>query len=806
MADELTDEEQPRVDRAYTLAETTEEQLSTKLDGEVSAGDTKTAHKVYGELESRCHELRALLTDPRLIAIGRLKVEDEHGQLDVTVGRTHLGENHDVEVIDWGSPLADAFFDPETYDGTVELIRRYSGETRRLTAVDQVLPRSDGGTGVEPPTDSLLEQLRAASDGRMGDVIATIQAEQHRLMRMAPDARVVIQGGPGTGKTVVGLHRVAMLLARHRDRLEEKDVLVVGPSDVFVRYIAEVLPDLGRDSVLLRSIAGLAGIERTAPDDRGLTARVKGDARMVEVIRRYLDQRIGSADEGLEIGTARIEAPVISELVAAARDSGTPYNTRRAALRTGLQRALEAAGGSVVDIGTDLDNALNRLMPDRAPRRVVADLLTGRRLLAAAADGRLSPSEQAAVLRAETNLETTPWTRQDAALIDEASFQLSGLGAMEGTYAHIVIDEAQNLSPMELRMFERRSAQDGGMTVLGDLAQSVSPWSPRSWTDHFASADLQLGEVLELTYGYRIPAPVMDYANRLLDVIDVDVTPPDSIIRDGRQPLTRRVPRHQLVSGVLEVLQEQELLESVMRTAVVVEQEAVDSLLAGLADYGVVAKSASDSIFGQVTVVTYSQVGGLEFDHVIAVEPEHEYRRDGVTGPRSLYVAMTRARRTLTLLHVDELPRVLQPETSGEDPDATGERESNTQVEEPLSDDRVEPTPPILSTGTGTAVPAFAAQRVVVPHDGGIAVVQVHDEGFVVHLAAAEGGVAVSAARGLHQRLPEGRIAWTLLTDRGASLSDTCDDDVETLARSSVAALVRHLAEAGDIPPSSSSG
>lgn len=717
--------EQERVDAAYSIAEQALEVRSRPTQ----AANQKDAQAIHRGRQAKLEQLRQLLEDSdRLLVRGRVDfapgdsaAKDLAGET-YYVGMAHLAALADQEpvVVSWEAPLARAFREPTLYNGggAVARTRTFDGHDRRLTEVREtrfVEGQPEPGSG-----DPLLEALERRSGGQLHDVVATIQAEQFALMERPVDATLVVQGGPGTGKTIIGLHRLSVLLYRSEGDITEGDVLVVGPSEVFMRYIERVLPELGRGAVLQTSVDGIAHHEvRAKWHDRPAVREIKGRAVMADVMRRYLDARIGwKEDHSLTIGRVTVPKKELKRISDAVRASTAPYNSRRQDLSG---RLLDALGGVRQGKGTrgargrglaiarsereQFERALNRLMPTRSPREVVHELTSGRILLARASDGLLSSEEREAILSPAGPLKERRWTLDDLPLLDEAAAQLDGVQSVGKRYLHIVVDEAQDLSPMQLRMLKRRLSGNGAMTVLGDLAQGSSPWAPASWQEHLGSGGIEVAEVAQIRHSYRTTAPLLDYANRLLASIDVDVEPAASVILDGDEPTVVRVERpgdmdRQLLELVQHVLPMNAEGGSV---AVIADPAVLRRVSEAFDDGGVPHTWAARSLDEPVTLVPAASASGLEFDHVFVVEPDVLYRTDPVVGPRLLYVALTRARETLTLLHHGRLPTVL----AGVTPPAT--QVVAPTIEPPASD------APEVAAATAAAPPPPSETPASVP-------------------------------------------------------------------------------------------
>jgi DNA helicase IV len=638
--------EQEYVDRAYEHLERMRAVVARAAD----AVDGEVAQAAMDAWAAR--RLKTFADAERGLVFGRLDFEQLSRPLYLGRRWVHDEELQQV-VVNWQAPAARPFYTATPQDPHgVTLRRRFRTDGQRvLELADESLDGSivDGAA----VGDFLLEELERSREQHMRDIVATIQADQYGLITRDPATPLVIQGGPGTGKTAVGLHRASWLLYTHRDTLARRGVLVVGPNPTFMEYVSHVLPALGEEAVEQRAVAELVdGIEPTLADARAVV-ELKSDLRLVEVIRRAAEARLVSEPEELAI---RLEGSFvwvrereIRELVEAARDELGLTSAARERFRMNLLRRLYEEYGRVLgayavrsfdDVeralrgGGYLDRIVKAAWPQVSPDRLVRSLFTSRATLAAAAEGILTPAEQKLLARRGTG-----WSDADVPLLDEAR---SLLDAPPHRYGHVIVDEAQDLSPMQLRMVARR-APEGELTILGDVAQGTGAVPYSTWEQ--VLAHLPHGDeasVEELRYAYRVPREIMDVALPLLDTIAPDVAAPIAYRTGASAPRIHRVEKH-------------ELLAAAYREAARLAAE--DGLLAVIAPDELAESLEPEGIWDGVPVLTPRRAKGLEFDHVVVVEPgliaESEH------GLRALYVALTRPTRTLVVVHSRPLPAEL---------------------------------------------------------------------------------------------------------------------------------------------------
>jgi DNA helicase IV len=636
----------------------------------ILAANEADVEAVRWQLQRR---LKSLDDDSSVLCFGR--IDEELGPV-FYVGRRHVeDEGGKPVVVDWRAAVATPFYRATLSDPMgLAKRRRFVFVGRELNDIfeeDFDDPDSLAGSGGVP--DPLLAELGRARTGQMRDIVATIQHEQDVIIRAPLERCIIVQGGPGTGKTAVGLHRAAYLLYEHRRELARDGVLVVGPNPLFLSYISQVLPSLGETSATQTTVDQLMGLRfRTIARDSEDVAQVKGDARMVTLIERACDAAVQPPDDEMVFRVrarlVRISATEVHELIAALRKRDAPFSVQRTRFREQLVRRIHvAATGGEPSALEDAEfasvvfaDAGNRQLVDRCWRTVnatslVKSLLTQRATLARVAGGVLTDEEQRLLLRARPRKgEPEPWTPSDLPLLDEAEAQVKGAPRR---YGHVVVDEAQDLSPMQLRMLSRRAIHHS-MTVLGDLAQATAPAASASWhtvLGHFGRP--ANAEVTELTIGYRLPGAILDFANRLLPEAAPDVTAAASVRETGDPPDIHALARAELIeqSARHAVL----LAQNFTTTAVITTAARVDEMRAAVAAAGGdVAPSSEGALEHRITVLPAALAKGLEFDAVVLVEPA-AIVAESVHGVRLLFVALTRAVSHLAIAHAEPLPGAL---------------------------------------------------------------------------------------------------------------------------------------------------
>jgi DNA helicase IV len=600
------------------------------------------------------------------------------------VGRRHVHDPHGTPVvIDWRAPISRPFYRAsQTESMGLARRRRFGFAGGELTAFED--EQFGGGTGaspgiVAPPAGTsriLIDEIERPRSGPMRDIVATIQPEQDDIVRAGVDQTVCVQGAPGTGKTAVGLHRVAYLLYAHAQRLSRGGVLVVGPNRAFLAYIQNVLPALGELDVAQLSVADLIATVPVRGTDSDRAAQVKGDARMAQVLRNALWEQVTEPTEALMLARGsrrwRLPAHEIAELATELRIRGVRYGTGRDMLAHRIAHVIlskmEAAGETCDDRTHDsvrrtrqVQAAVAQVWPKADPVRLVFRLLSDAELMRRAADGILDEAEQAAITwaRPPRAPASARWSAADAVLIDEAADLVERTPSM----AHIVVDEAQDLSPMQCRAIGRRCAT-GAATVLGDIAQGTTPWATSSWQqmlDHLGKPEADL-RVLDT--GYRVPRQILDFASRLLSHIAPGLTPASSVRQDAGALLIRQASPAEMGGALAAACAD--ALGRAGSAAVIAADEQIPALAATLAAAGVPHAILEGAATGEIiTLVPVTLAKGLEFDQVIVYEPAQIATAE-MRGLQRLYVALTRAVSRLTVLHAEPLPPALSDEAQGE--------------------------------------------------------------------------------------------------------------------------------------------
>lgn len=732
--DEVIAVEQEAVDRAYhCYGERLKELSGSSVATASASGKDSVANRM--EAEERAASYAGLGEES--LVIGRIDAQERPGDETETwyVGRRAVSDvrTRDIVVVEWTNSMAKKWLEALPDNPGDVLLRRKlhcaqqvvedffdeiavpTGPSAQAEATDpEAAPadvRQEGRARPpvptpadvisiqrrkpQPPDDFLLRELQRSRGGSMRDIVETIRRDQMTLVSGSPSDVLVVQGGPGTGKSAVGLHRVTWLV--NNEHFKAQDILVVGPHQQFLDYVSRVLPTLGTRNVNAVQMSHLWDEGEVVGTDTAKARLVKSDERMAAVLRRRVEQecRPTAIDEftttatykdatpelTIAIGrtTLRVPRSEVLGLLDEARGGDGSYRERRERFRSlVVDRLLSELFAQAPRRGRDdtirrdvqrnrqVERLIERVWPSPGAREALRTLYHAPDLLRSCAEGILDDGEQSALhrLRAET-ADAEPWTLDDHVCLEELRHLISGETPQR--YGHIVIDEAQDLTPMQARSLRRRSAANGSMTVLGDLAQATGP---RAYTDWNPIGDLLSDHgdwrVEELNTSYRVPAEILEFVSPLARTIAPAVPRPQAVrtAGDDAVQIVETEPWRLLEETVTHVTRlvgtnDGRTLRSV---AVIVPDDSgwLDEINRQL-DH---AEGVTEARREVVSVLPAAQAKGMEYDHVLVVEPATIADR-GPAGLRQLYVALTRSTQSLTVLHASPLPAAL---TNAQDP------------------------------------------------------------------------------------------------------------------------------------------
>lgn len=773
MSTEVIKLEQQYLDQLYRrvdeLRGEASEQLARTL--RASGGDSTALH----DRDARISQL-----EQRTSELARAEQGLCFGRLDRTDGSTsYIGRmglrsaDLDPLVIDWRAPAAADFYTATAASGSdVRLRRHLRTRGRNVVGVNDELLESDpdgGAAGGASGSDhefvgeaALMHALTSERTGRMADIVATLQAEQDAIIRSGPDGMQVVQGGPGTGKTAVALHRTAYLLYTH-PMIAERGVLVLGPSLAFLDYIEAVLPSLGETQAVMSTLETLLPGVVATRTETAAAAAVKALPLMADVVTRAMRRYEGS-DRAVQVtyqgDVYRIGTELLARCTERARLTGLPHNeaqrtftgelldhlterviagdqqlyddadrgfeaelaTLDRALAKGtdsLPAAVEGAGTEVTGIAAaheaprirrelSLDPAVQTLLadlwPELTPAALLEELYDDPVVLAEVAP-QLDPDQREALRRAPGG----GWSSGDVPLLDEAAELLGeddtatesrrqaqreaglayaqrviaasgGLGVSAAeladrftetdtrplaeraaadrtwAYGHVIVDEAQELTPMQWRMVLRR-VPTRSLTVVGDVHQTAAVAGTTAW-DQLAQENPSLAiRQVELTVNYRTPEPIMAAAVDLLRTVDGDALLPECARTTGDPPWVRPAQGDFAADLAHAVVDEQQRVAGGTLAVIAPRERLVETAMTVEAALPGTSFGAEVDLTAPCVVLTPEQAKGLEFDGVLVADPATIL--GGRRGVNALYVAMTRATQRLGLLCDGPVPAAL---------------------------------------------------------------------------------------------------------------------------------------------------
>ena len=616
----------------------------------------------------RLERLRAYTAASGPLYFGR--IDRERGREPLYIGRHAIADEHNALLaINWRAPAAEPFYaaTPARPHG---LVRRRRLDIEDHTVHAYVDERLAGGPAEIHLTEAIVADITRQRVGEMRQIISTITPEQYELIARRLPGALVVQGGPGTGKTAVGLHRAAWLLYAD-PALARAGVLVVGPNRTFIAYIAQVLPALGEQSVEQRPIDALVSVRpRSAPEPEAQAALL-GSARMATLLARLLWSRVGppAAAEEIPAGRRPVVVPPgeVAAILGEARERFRAYDAGRARFRDRLAdrlatRALEAARASALVSPAEAAAAVRgtkafqrlvtRSWPRQTPEALVASLFKNRRRLAALADGLLSGAELDELIAHGAPARPGAMPPSVFALLDEARWLID---PDLRSYGHVVVDEAQNLSAMELRMVVRR-AREQSITVLGDIAQRTQGSAAAGWEAVLSGAGVPRFELAELLVSYRVPDDFLRLAATVAP--DGGASAPEGV-REAPWPALAVRTGVGGVGPVCAALAARMAADAGCVGIVVPAalRAELEHALAGLASTA--AEDAEGGLSAGVDLLGLRAIKGLEFDAAIVVEPAAVLAERPDGGPGGLYTALTRSTRALAVVYAGELPAVL---------------------------------------------------------------------------------------------------------------------------------------------------
>lgn len=624
---------------------------------------------------AKLQRTQALLDLPDVpLFFGRLDYEAGtiEGHDQIYIGRRHVHDGSGVPlVIDWRAPVSVPFYRATRSDRQRVLLRRRYGfsDTAELSGFED--EPMLGTVEIDQSDAFLRAEIERPRTGPMRDIVATIQPEQDDLVRAALHPSVCVQGAPGTGKTAVGLHRVAYLLYTERERLSRGGVVIVGPNRSFLSYIRKVLPALGEVDVRQITIEELITRPTTVADEPE-AERLKGDARMAGVLRRALWSYVGTPTDGILYSKGsqryRVHDYEVVDIVTALRES-TRYAPGRNALaqriaHVVLVRMEERAESpddrvqNAVARSKPVKQVLDAVWPRVVPEQILHRLWSDADFLAQAVGDELTDDERTALLwrKPARSWKSAQWSFADSVLLDELEDLIE---RRTGSLGHLVLDEAQDLSAMQLRALGRR-CRTGSTTVLGDLAQATTAWAAGPWDQVLAHLDKSDAIVAELDRGFRVPAQIINFAARLLPAIAPTLGIPTGVRTIADSLSIVGTDEHDLPGALIDACRT--ALAGEGSVAVIAADEQIagfrDTLTSAGLEPALLGETEDEMDTTRLVCVPATLAKGLEFDVVIVAEPARIVAAEP-RGLHRLYVILTRAVSKLHIVHAKPLPTAL---------------------------------------------------------------------------------------------------------------------------------------------------
>jgi DNA helicase IV len=593
-----------------------------------------------------------------------------------------LDENYEVVVASWRAGTSAAYYlsNIKAKQGLIAKSRLIHEIPNKLLDIDLTIfndleekvsklelgANFDLSTGI---SDSVLHELDANSSGNLKEIIRTIHASQYEIISAERKGLHIVQGAPGTGKTVVGVHRASWLLYPGNDvSLKPEKTLIVGPNDTFIRYISGLLPTLGESRIKHRSINNINAKFKSHFADSPNIARIKGDLRMTTVLKKSIYDRIRIPEKSISFSLAPHIKPIeiqnfeISERIKDWFSSNVSYNSGKSSFRRFLITLINEKISSSKDFKSNfekfatessVDSIVNQIWPNLSAVPILRSLFTNHaRLLSAAADTTFTIGEISQLVRkSEGPTKELLWTNEDIPLLDCLDFLIDG---NREKFDLLIVDEAQDLTPMQLDVIGRLSSS-GDILVLGDLAQATGVWEHTNWTDISECLGFPIARMDELLYGYRVPVQVYSYASNVLSHIDLNQKPPILIRNVAEQPTLEIFDAlERLLQGLTNQLRTLNLSDGVV--GIISTESILEVIEKHLVELGInFTKVSQLGLKPGLNLISIADQKGLECDHVFIVDPQ-SIIDNSKSGLKQLYVSVTRSLKALTIYAIQKMP------------------------------------------------------------------------------------------------------------------------------------------------------
>ena len=617
--------------------------------------------------------------------------------LRIYIGKSPIyNNNSELLVTSWKSPVGRLFYRSSINDplGLAGKCRIVFGKPNKVDDVEENLYK-ELQTRIENLTrnpesdvsDAVLDELEKGSSGSLKEIIKTIHASQYEIISAKRGGLHVIQGAPGTGKTVVGVHRASWLLFPGNDEdLKAEKTLIVGPNIAFIRYIENVVPSLGDEKIIHKDLSKLGPTVNVGGHEHRKTARIKGDVRMKALLLQAIRDRIKfpeadvvftppDQNRSIELSAEGIRNKMEQLLKDSTLGVGSvTYNSSRAVFKNWLLNSVneilkennqvdrKPALRSTFVKESDIDSLIERGWPSLSPGSFLRDFYSSQgRVITAARELDFQVKELMLLERKPSpQISKEVWTVSDVALLDFLENHIQGTNPSD-QFDYIIVDEAQDMTPMQLESIRRRSGS-GDILLMGDLAQATGPWVHTSWNSIADCVNKPIERLDELEFGYRVPKQVYEYASRVLSHINPQLKSP-RLVRDVKEtPIVKTFDDYkQLFSSLIKDLKKLGNLSS--HTGLIIGDDQAETLIEELKGSGIAFTLLENNSPAEgLNIVPVSRQKGLEFDDVILVEPQDIIDIEEI-GLRQLYVAVTRSLRGLSIYSIGELPIQLLEES-----------------------------------------------------------------------------------------------------------------------------------------------
>jgi DNA helicase IV len=670
--DKSLEEEQDYIDLAYSAREF---RRGNRKSGKanVSSALTQPVNTLAG---GKLENLRLLGDVNDDVCFANFTKED---QSKIYLGKYLVTDsNFDALVVSWKAPVASDFYRANLANacGLIGKRRFIFNSPNKLRDLEEVIFK-DLEANVKNLTrsseadvsDAVLDELEKGSSGSLKDIIKTIHASQYDIISSKRGGLHVIQGAPGTGKTVVGVHRASWLLFPGNDeQLKADKVLILGPNAAFIRYIEDLVPSLGEDKISHKDLSKLGPNISVTAIDSFEAAKLKSSSRMKTLLTKAVKDRLRIPDEDINFTVPgqnqniKISFESINKRINELRTEKHNYMSGRSAFRIWLLNEINdiLQGGkgirklvsrnSTYVKESDVDSLTEKIWPSMSAVNLIKDLYSSQaRLLSAAKDSDFLVNELVMLEKKSAN-QNDGWSISDIALIDYVDTLLNG---QKEIYDYIIVDEAQDLTPMQIESIKKRSS-NGDILLMGDLAQATGVLLYSSWQQLADLLGTTISRLDELEFGYRVPKQIFEYATKVLSYIDPKLKPPRLVREVSESPVINiNLENVTMYTLVMDIIQEK-FGEGIV--GLIVSDDILVDFCEGLKEFGVsFTELNSAGLVKGINVVPVSRQKGLEFDTVVIYEPK-AILEIPLTGLRHLYVAITRSLNSLHFYCADDLP------------------------------------------------------------------------------------------------------------------------------------------------------